>query len=234
MHTDRTVWPHTLVPVGDRALTIDFTDVDRESIRDLIRCLDAQLRGSAPLGVTAVLPAIRSLTVHYDAMCTTFDALCDRLSHTVDMLVIVPADPRPPVTIQVCYGGEFGPDLEFVASIHEMSADAIIDKHCATEYVVAMIGFLPGFPYLEGLDDSLHTPRRDIPRTSVPAGSVGIGGSSTGVYPFASPGGWHLIGRTPRTLFDARRVPPALLQAGDRVRFVAITPREWQRYTDAA
>jgi inhibitor of KinA len=125
--------------------------------------------------------------------------------------------------IPVCYGGEFGPDLNDVAAAHATTADTIIATHTEGLYTVAMIGFLPGFPYLEGLPPSLHTPRRATPRTAVPAGSVGIGGSSTGVYPFASPGGWQIIGRTPRALFSPTREPPALLQAGDRVRFTPIT-----------
>ena len=137
-----------------------------------------------------------------------------------------------PIAIPVCYGGEFGPDLDDVARAHETTADAIVAEHTSRDYVVAMIGFLPGFPYLEGLGEALHTPRRDTPRTNVPAGSVGIGGASTGIYPFASPGGWHVIGRTPRTLFDPQRTPASLLAAGDRVRFMQISPSEWREHGD--
>jgi len=168
------------------------------------------------------VPAIRALTLHYEPARTTFRVLEHYIHATLDTLVVAPDVPREPVVIPVCYGGDFGPDLEDVARTHETSTDAIIAAHTAGIYTVAMLGFLPGFPYLDGLDAALHTPRRATPRTAVPAGSVGIGGSSTGVYPFVSPGGWHLIGRTPLTLFAARRTPPTLLQPGDRVHFRAI------------
>ncbi|MCC7055536.1 MAG: 5-oxoprolinase subunit PxpB [Gemmatimonadaceae bacterium] len=214
----------SVIPLGDRALTLEVPEADGAASRDLIRCLQAQLRCDAPAAVTALVPAIRTLTVHYDPMRITFGALRDYLAATVDALVVTAEPPRQPVIIPVCYGGEFGPDLDQLASLHGTSADGIVATHTAGAYIVAMVGFLPGFPYLEGLDPSLHTPRRAEPRTAVPAGSVGIGGSNTGIYPFSSPGGWHLIGRTPRTLFAATRDAPSLLLAGDHVRFTAITP----------
>lgn len=228
------MWPRTLVPLGDRALTIDLSAVPDAETRDLIRCLDARVQADAPIGVTARVPAIRTLTLHYEPTATTFVALAHYIDAALMTLRVEPAVPRAPVVIPVCYGGEFGPDLEFIAVARGMSGEAVIEAHTAGDYVVAMIGFLPGFPYLEGLSDALHTPRRDMPRTSVPAGSVGIGGGSTGIYPFASPGGWHLIGRTPRALFDAQRAPPSLLQTGDHVRFVAIAHESWRDQVNAS
>ena len=123
--------------------------------------------------------------------------------------------------IAVVYGGEFGEDLAEVAAFHRRTPAEIVKQHTAPLYTVFMMGFQPGFPYLGGLPDSLHTPRRAVPRTQVPAGSVGIGGSQTGVYPFASPGGWQIIGRTEAALFQTGISPPRLLSAGDTVRFVA-------------
>lgn len=123
------------------------------------------------------------------------------------------------VTIPVAYGGESGPDLADVAARTGLSVDEVIARHAAPTYRVAFIGFLPGFPYLMGLDPALHLPRRATPRTRVPAGAVAIGGAQTGIYPVASPGGWHLIGRTALSLFDPAASPPSLLRAGDRVRF---------------
>lgn len=125
------------------------------------------------------------------------------------------------VEIPVHYGGEFGEDLHDVAKFHNTTAEEIIRRHTEPTYTVFMIGFQAGFPYLNGLPENLHTPRRDVPRTRVPAGSVGIGGSQTGVYPFSSPGGWQLLGRTEMPLFDLSQNPPVKLQAGDNVRFVA-------------
>jgi len=124
------------------------------------------------------------------------------------------------VDIPVIYGGEAGPDLAVVAEQASLSVSQVVELHSSSEYVVYFIGFQPGFPYLGGLDPRLHTPRRAEPRVSVPAGSVGIGGSQTGVYPLASPGGWQLIGQTPIALFDPLQQPPTLLRPGDTVRFV--------------
>ncbi|OOF38405.1 hypothetical protein BKK47_09355 [Rodentibacter mrazii] len=124
------------------------------------------------------------------------------------------------VEIPVHYGGEFGEDLYDVAKFHHTTAQEIIHRHTAPNYTVFMMGFQPGFPYLGGLPESLHTPRRDAPRTRVPAGSVGIGGSQTGIYPFTSPGGWQLLGKTDIQLFDVNQNQPVLLKAGDQVRFV--------------
>lgn len=125
------------------------------------------------------------------------------------------------VDIAVVYGGEYGADLAEVAAFHHISVGEVVRRHTEPVYTVFMMGFQPGFPYLGGLPEHLHTPRRAVPRKEVPAGSVGIGGSQTGVYPFASPGGWQLIGHTAAALFQTAANPPTLLQAGDTVRFVA-------------
>ncbi|UOO82860.1 5-oxoprolinase subunit PxpB [Uruburuella testudinis] len=125
------------------------------------------------------------------------------------------------IEIPVCYGGEYGEDLAEVAAYHHTTPADIVRRHTEPVYTVFMMGFQPGFPYLGGLPEHLHTPRRAEPRTNVPAGSVGIGGSQTGVYPFASPGGWQIIGRTDMALFQTASYPPTLLLAGDTVRFVA-------------
>lgn len=125
------------------------------------------------------------------------------------------------IEIPVVYGGGYGEDLAEVAKFHSTTPQEIVRRHTEPVYTVFMMGFQPGFPYLGGLPEHLHTPRRTVPRTEVPAGSVGIGGSQTGVYPFASPGGWQIIGRTDTALFQTASYPPTLLQAGDTVRFVA-------------
>ena len=137
--------------------------------------------------------------------------------------------PSRVVEIPVCYGGEFGEDLSFVAARAGLSVDDVIARHAAASYRVAMLGFSPGFPFLLGLPPELACARRDTPRRAVAAGSVGIAGGQTGVYPVESPGGWQLIGRTPLALFDAQGDPPALLQPGDGVRFVAIAEAEFER-----
>lgn len=203
-------------------------------MRDVIRCLDARIRAERPIGVTALVPAIQTLTLHYEPALTTFVALDEYITRTLASLTIVPAPSRPLIAIPVCYGGDAGPDLDVVAATHSTSIEAIIEAHTSGVYTVAMIGFLPGFPYLEGLAPALHTPRRASPRTSVPAGSVGIGGRSTGIYPCRSPGGWQLVGRTPRALFDPARPTPSLLAPDDQIRFVAISADELRETTEYA
>jgi inhibitor of KinA len=131
------------------------------------------------------------------------------------------------VTLPVCYGGEFGLDLEAVGAAHGLTCDEVVALHSGAEYFVSAIGFIPGFPYLRGLPDALHTPRRKTPRTRVAAGSVAIGGDQTGIYPFETPGGWSLIGCTPWRLFNPYSQAPSFLQVGDRVRFRPITPEEF-------
>ena len=130
------------------------------------------------------------------------------------------------VDLPVCYGGEFGPDLDAVAEHAALPPTGVVGLHSGADYRVHAIGFAPGFAYLGGLPEAIVTPRRPEPRTAVPAGSVGIGGSQTGIYPIVSPGGWQLIGRTALHLFDARRTPAALLAIGDVVRFRALAPDE--------
>ncbi|MGO4271373.1 5-oxoprolinase subunit PxpB [Paenibacillus sp. TAF58] len=132
------------------------------------------------------------------------------------------------IEIPVCYSEDYGPDLADVAAYHHVSKEEIVHLHTSQIYPVYMIGFAPGFPYLGGLNDKLATPRKSVPRTRVPVGSVGIGGAQTGIYPFETPGGWNLIGRTPLALFRPEFDPPSLLKVGDQVRFVSITAAEFQ------
>ena len=158
-------------------------------------------------------------TVPYSVAAEAVGGLIGRVAIGENALLV----DRPVVDIPVRYGGADGPDLAECAARAGLSPEAFIYAHSAGEYTVAMIGFMPGFPYLSGLDDSLAQPRRGAPRSRVPAGSVGIAGGQTGVYPFDSPGGWQIIGRTPLRVFDPMNRHPSLLRAGDRIRFVPIT-----------
>lgn len=207
-------------PLGDGAVQIVLGDGPDEATRVRVAAAAERVRRATLPGGTECVPGYTSLTVHYDPL---------RVGDVEGMLRRTLADPDHAqggegrlVEIPVRYGGEWGPDLEEVAALHGIAADEVVRLHTAAEYRVHLIGFVPGFPYLGGLSPRLHTPRRDSPRTTVPAGSVGIGGGQTGVYPVDSPGGWRLIGRTPLALFDPRRDPPALLRAGDRIRFRAL------------
>ena len=168
--------------------------------------------------VLEVVPGMNNLTIVFDPLEADSAALANLLQTAWDATADALVGGRE-VEIPVQYGGEFGPDLQAVASHTGLSAKEVVNRHAAGEYIVFFLGFQPGFAYMGGLDKALHTPRRSSPRVEVPAGSVGIGGEQTGVYPATSPGGWHLIGRTSVPLFDPARSPPTLLQPGDRVRF---------------
>lgn len=170
-------------------------------------------------GVGELLPGMNNLTLTFDPLAIDADALITRLVEVWPHLDASALDGRR-IEIPVAYGGEHGPDLADVAAHTGLSREEVVRRHSDTDYVVYLLGFLPGFAFLGGLPRELATPRRAEPRTAVPARSVGIGGEQTGVYPSASPGGWQLIGRTSLALFDPAAASPTLLRPGDRVRFV--------------
>lgn len=175
----------------------------------------AAVRDAHLSGVTEMIPAYASLLIKYDPFLTDYAALADRLRELERHISSSAAQEGRIVDIPVCYGGKYGEDLPFVARHAGLSEKDVIALHAGRTYRIYMLGFLPGFPYLGGLDSRLFTPRLDTPRTSIPAGSVGIGGQQTGIYPMESPGGWQLIGRTPLTLFSPSQ--PLPYAAGDRL-----------------
>ncbi|MGN6152065.1 MAG: 5-oxoprolinase subunit PxpB, partial [Lysobacteraceae bacterium] len=183
--------------------------------------LAARLRADAPPWLRDVVPAWDSVGVCFDPALIAPDAALDALCrHRDDGAIATKAAPRT-IEIPVRYGGEHGVDLDAAAAELGFTPEALVERHAAPLYTVAMIGFAPGFPYLDGLDPALALPRLATPRSRVPAGSVGIGGAQTGIYPRESPGGWRLLGRTPLAQFDPAADPPSRLLPGDRVRFVA-------------
>ncbi|MEM5384767.1 5-oxoprolinase subunit PxpB [Paraburkholderia phymatum] len=168
--------------------------------------------------VLEVVPGMNNLTVIFDPLEADPDDLASKLKAAWEGASAAP-DAGRDVEIPVQYGGEYGPDLRAVADHTGLSVKEVVERHASGKYIVFFLGFQPGFAYMGGLEDALHTPRRAAPRLEVPAGSVGIGGAQTGIYPATSPGGWQLIGRTSLKLFDPSRNTPTLLQPGDRVRF---------------
>ena len=225
-----------LYPLGDAAVTLELGPTIDPATHQLIRALMRLLEQHPPSGLREYVPAFTTLTVYYDpwelsknAELSPYEQIVSHLRSLLPVAQAAAADyaPGPLVEIPVCYGGDFGPDLAAVARHAGLSEAAVIELHSAAEYLVYMLGFAPGFPYLGGLDARLATPRRAGPRPRVPAGTVGIAGAQTGIYPLPTPGGWQLIGRTPRRLFDAGRTPPSRLQAGDRLRFVPISEAEF-------
>lgn len=217
----------SLFPVGDSGVLAVFRQEISEEVSAQVFALDAAVRAAGLPGLGETVPAFASLLIRYDPLQTDYDRVAQAVSSLAEGPAPASAGAGRLVTIPVCYGGAFGPDLALVARHAGLAPQEVVRRHTAPEYRIYMVGFLPGFPYLGGLDPALFTPRLQNPRTSIPAGSVGIGGEQTGVYPVASPGGWQLIGRTPLRLFDPDR--PPLYTAGDRIRFVSITPEQFAR-----
>lgn len=226
--------PMRLTALGDRAITITVGSSIDEPTRQRVHAVATAIDDAQIAGVVETVPAFASVTVHYDPTRVPAGAgsphatLAASLEAVLRDLRSNDGAPARIVDIPVCYGGDFGPDLDDVARQHAMSPDDVVRLHTAGEYRVFMVGFMPGFAYLGGLAEAIATPRRSSPRTAVPAGAVGIGGSQTGVYPMESPGGWNLIGRTPVKIFDLRRERQTLLSTGDVVRFHAISLAEYR------
>jgi KipI family sensor histidine kinase inhibitor len=214
---------------GDRGLLIEYGGSIDPAINQKVRAMSLALEREKPEGVTEVIPTYRSLLIVYDPEKTRPVQLEKVLETTEQRLEDIRIPPPRVVEIPVCYGGEFGPDIEHVADIHDLTVEDVIRIHSEPEYRIYMVGFTPGFPFLGGLSEKLHTPRLESPRTKVPRGSVGIANNQTGVYPIASPGGWQLIGRTPLKLFAPERENPILYQAGDLLRFKPISLSEYRR-----
>jgi KipI family sensor histidine kinase inhibitor len=209
------------LPCGDTALTVELGDRVDLGVNALVLALAERVNAAAVPGIVELVPTFRSLTIHYDPLTVAQDALRARLLPLLSGLRAA-GSPGRSWRIPVCYHDSLAPDLAEVADRTGLTPDRVVELHSAATYHVYMVGFLPGYPYLGELPRELVLPRRENPRTAVPAGSVAIATTLTAVYPQESPGGWHLIGRTPATLWDCRRDPPAPLAAGDKVRFEPI------------
>jgi len=237
--------PMEILPLGDSALIVrareNFYDAPDEALNAVLEVQRALEKAQLP-SVIELAPAYTTVAIFFDPMHAiaggakpdaVFDWLADRIRQVVSDGNEIRCDriEKPPFEIPVCYDAEFALDLEEIAQHAGLGAQQVVDLHCASQYRVHCIGFTPGFPFLGGLPPKLATPRRPTPRKEIPAGAVAIGGTQAGIYPVKSPGGWNLIGRTPLRLFDPQKNPPALLRAGDRVRFRAITRDEFERST---
>lgn len=224
-----------LEPLGDVAVVATLGEaIDPATLASVLNFAEAIARAKAK-GVTDIVPAYATVTVFYessqvaDSNAGAYESVCKLLEACALQAKASRGMPASKVLeIPVCYGEDYGPDMEYVAEHCRISEEDVVALHTGGDYMVHAIGFTPGFPYLGGLVEALRTPRRDTPRSRVPAGSVGIGGLQTGVYPMASPGGWQIIGRTPMHLFRPNLEPAALLKPGDRVRFKAISPGDFE------
>jgi inhibitor of KinA len=223
-----------IVPAGDSALVVEMEERIDPAINRSIVALARELEGASLPGVRDIVPAYRSLTVYFDPLRTDHTGLMDWLNEALQRSEPMPEQMGRLVEIPVCYGGEYGPDLAEVARFADLSEADVIERHTAPIYQVFMLGFVPGFAYLAAVDPRIAAPRRPEPRPRVVAGSVGVAGEQTGIYPADTPGGWQLIGRTPLKPFDLGRPDPFLLKAGDRVRFHRIVPGEFDRCQGSA
>lgn len=216
------------LPCGDQAVTVEWGSTIDEHINRQVHAFARKVEALSHPAITEVVPTYRSATVHYRPEVFSYEEL-KQLLLSLTQGGPEEAEELPVVEIPVCYGGEYGPDLLEVAQHCSLTPEEVIARHTAPTYRIYMLGFTPGFPYLGGMDPSIAAPRRKEPRIHIPAGSVGIAGEQTGVYPIVSPGGWQLIGRTPLRLFDPQREQPILLSAGAGIRFVPIDEETFRK-----
>ena len=228
-----------ILNLGDSALTVEFGDRIDPALQTQVQSLDRALRTAIQSGrmdgVIETVPTFRSLTVIFDPLKTSGSSLAETVSELAKGATGAHARTRAPRTwrLPACYEGEFAPDLTDVAANAGAGTSEVIRLHAETRYVVYMLGFLPGFPFMGDVPESLRLPRRTEPRVRVPSGSIAIATGLTAIYPWESPGGWHLIGRCPVPLFDPVRATPALLRPGDRVSFQPVGADDYERLAQA-
>ncbi len=215
------------LPAGDKAILMEFGNEISKEINAKIRSIVRFLEKNDIDGIEEVLPTYRSILVMYDPIKLGYDEMVKILDDLGNKSCLREKEKIRIVEIPTLYGGDFGPDINFVAEHNHITVDEVIRIHAATDYLVYMLGFTPGFTYLGGMSEKIAAPRLSSPRKRIPAGSVGIAGSQTGMYPSETPGGWQLIGRTPLKLYDPAKEPPVLINAGDYVRYVSITVEEY-------
>jgi len=213
---------------GDTSLAVIFGDEISEEMNVRVRTFDAAVAGTGIAGIYETVPTYCTVTIHYAPEVIRFNELKSRL---IEMLESDTASEdigvADVIEIPVLYGGEYGPDLDFVAEHNGLTPAEVIEIHSRPEYLLYMLGFTPGFPYLGGMDERIATPRLTSPREKIPAGSVGIAGKQTGVYPMDTPGGWQIIGRTPVPLYNPHAEQPILLDAGMHVKFIPVPEKEY-------
>ncbi|MDB5125522.1 MAG: hypothetical protein JWP94_3651 [Mucilaginibacter sp.] len=227
----------SIYPISEKAVTIAFGDSISEALMHRITNFDKLILERSLPGLQTTVPAYNTLSIFFDPLQVLKSNLpgktCrEKVSHYLEQLnetetTAIKSESQL-ITIPVCYGGALGPDLEDVAALNKITTGEVINVHSSATYLVHMIGFVPGFAYLGGMSETIAAPRKATPRAAIPAGSVGIAGMQTGIYPLQTPGGWQLIGQTPVKLFDPARPVPALLKAGDRVQFKSIGVNEFK------
>lgn len=215
---------------GDKSIVVEFGDLISEEInKKVVSLMEAIENSDINNFIDEMIPTYRSLMINYNPLKIDFDSLLKEVKLLEKNIKSSGAIKKNIIEIPVLYGGEYGPDIENVAKHNNLSIEEVIKIHIEKEYLIYMLGFTPGFPYLGGMDERIETPRLKIPRTKIPGGSVGIASKQTGVYPIDSPGGWQLIGRTPLKLYDPDKESPILLKAGNYIKFIPITKEEFDK-----
>lgn len=218
---------HSFLQNGDTAITVCFENEISKEVNGFVTSFTCAVEQKGIKGVIELIPAFNSVTVLYDSTVTSAGTLKIKLERIIKKLGNSQQSSAVLYKIPVCYEEEFSPDMKNVEAHTGLSREEIIEIHSSTDYLIYMLGFLPGFAYLGEMDKRLATPRLDSPRVEISRGAVGIGGEQTGIYPVASPGGWQLIGRTPILVYDRERENPILYKSGDYIRFVPITRNEY-------
>ncbi|ARJ49915.1 5-oxoprolinase subunit PxpB [Staphylococcus lutrae] len=210
--------------ISEQAFMIYFKAEISEDVYNQVNRVASYLRTQQHLHIKEVVPSYRAIMVYFDGLHTNYETLIQalQLEHFGNKQAQLYDKQSRVVNIPVIYGGKWGPDIDIVAAHHDLTIDEVIQYHTETFYLIYMIGFMPGFPFLGGLNPKLHTPRKEEPRIKIDAGSVGIANNQTGLYPSDSPGGWQIIGRTPIDIYNPRRHPKILYQPGDKVKFYSI------------
>ncbi|AVP54771.1 allophanate hydrolase [Clostridium tetani] len=213
---------------GDKALTIEYGNEISEDISSKVRSMMVALEINKIDGIVEIVPTYRSLMVHYNPLIIGYDKLVNKVKSLENKLQDISLPEPEVIEIPTVYGGEYGPDIGNVAKHNKITVEEVVKIHSSKEYLIYMLGFTPGFPYLGGMNGKIATPRLKSPRTKINKGSVGIAGSQTGIYPIDSPGGWQLIGKTPLKLYEPNREVPILLKAGNYIKFVPIFEGEYK------
>lgn len=223
---------YTFSPLGEGAIVIEAGTEINENTQKKIRTIAALLEAEPPAWMVEFIPAFTTVAVFYNPATVLYETAKSDLEALLPHIEEAAASPSRTIEIPVCYGGEFGPDLEFVAQHNGLTPEQVIDIHTSGTYSVSMIGFAPGFPFISGMSEKIAAPRRETPRLRIPERTVGIAGKQTGVYPIETPGGWQLIGRTPIRLFRPEQEIPSLLRAGDKIVFRRISEKEYDAWKE--
>nr|WP_106782968.1 5-oxoprolinase subunit PxpB [Lysinibacillus timonensis] len=225
-------------PLGDHALLVTFGEGISEEIHASIKRFVITLEEHPFKGFIEVVPSYTNICIYYDVYLVNqwkfegsspYEKVVNYIQTLSQKDEVVLNETFRLIEIPVCYGGDYGPDLAEVAYYHHLSEQEVIKIHTKNECLIYMLGFAPGFAFMGGMDETIATPRKETPRLKIPTGSVGIAGKQTGIYPFETPGGWQIIGRTPLQLFLPEQNPPTLFRAGDRIRFVSISEQEYMK-----